>query len=264
MKNNSPQNFNCEFSPETIDFIYGEMSDEGKSAFQIHLNKCEDCADEIREFSDIKFSIQDWKMSEFDKIPTPKFEIPYQKTKEVVITNEKILFYDSVRNYFRLSPILSGAAAFTILAFLIGSAVFLIEKNRSGQDVAEKTPTTNLSPTPKVINSPVNSESEKQATKIAGQNITEIENPSSVLVDNKDKNVEKSVPLKANNKIVKEEKTQEIKAIERKSAPNENLTNKEQKAAQLTKKPRLNDLPEEEEEDNSLRLSDMFADLDTK
>lgn len=263
MKNNSPQNFNCEFAPESIDFIYGEMSDDRKNAFQIHLNKCEDCAGEIRDFSDIKFSIQDWKMSEFDKIPTPKFEIPYQKVSEVVISNEKISFFDSVKNYFRFSPVLTGAAAFTVLAFLVGSAVFLIENNRGGQDVAEKTPTTNLSPTPKVINSSVNSDGEKQTTKTAEQNKTENENPSPVLADGKDKNVEKSVPLKASNKTVNEEKPQAVKTIEKKSAPNGNINNKDQKAVQTTKKPRLNDLPEDEE-DNSLRLSDMFADLDTK
>lgn len=263
MKNNSPQNFNCEFAAETIDFIYGEMSIERKNAFQIHLNKCEDCADEIREFSDIKFSIQNWKTSEFDKIATPKFEIPYQKTSEVVITNEKISFFDSVKNYFRFSPVLSGAAAFTVLAFLIGSGVFLLQNNRE-QTVAENKPTTNLSPTPNVVRSSVNSENTDLKTKAAEQNKPENEKPSPILVDNKDKNVEKSVPSKANDKMVNDEKIQAVKTIEKKSAPSVNVNNnKEQKAVQTIKKPRLNDLPEDEE-DNSLRLSDMFADLDTK
>lgn len=263
MKNNSPQNFNCEFAPETIDFIYGEMSDERKNAFQIHLNKCEDCADEIREFSEIKFSIQNWKTSEFDKIATPQFEIPYQKVSEVVITNEKISFFDSVKNYFRLSPVLSGAAAFGVLAFLVLSGTFLLQNNQDDQLFAEKAPTTDLSPTPKVIHTAVNSESEKPTTKVVEQNKAENEDPLPVLVDNKDNTVEKSVPSKASNKTVNEEKTQTVKTIEKKSAPNENINNKDQKAVRTTNKPRLNDLPEDEE-DSSLRLSDMFADLDTK
>ena len=262
MKNNSPQNFNCAFAAETIDFIYGEMSIERKNVFQMHLKKCEGCAAEVSEFSGIKFSIQNWKTTEFDRIATPKFEIPYQKASEVVISNEGISFFDSVRNYFRLSPVLSGAAAFAVLAFLVGSAVFLLQNDQDDRLVAEKT-TTNLSPTPKVINSSVNSESEKQTTKPAGQNKIENGNPPPVLADNKDKNVEKSVPSKASNKTFNEEKTQAVKTVEKKSAANGNINNKDQKAVQTTKKPRLNDLPEDEE-DNSLRLSDMLADLDTK
>lgn len=261
MKNISPRNFNCEFALETIDFIYGEMNAERKDAFQIHLNKCEDCAAEVREFSDIKFSIQDWKTSGFDKIATPKFEIPYQRANEVVIVNEKISFFDSVKNYFRLSPVLSGAAAFTVLAFLIGSVVFLLNNERE-QTVAENIPAANLSPTPNVVRGSVNSDNENP--KAVEQNKKTNENQSPVLVDGKDKNVEKSVPLKAINKAANEEKIQTVKTIEKKTAPIGNINNnKDQKAVQTSKKPRLNELPDEEE-DNSLRLSDMFADLDTR
>lgn len=262
MKNNSPQNFNCEFAFETIDFIYGEMSIERKKAFQSHLKKCLDCAAEVSEFSDIKFSIQDWKTSEFDRIATPKFEIPYQKINEVVIATEKISFFDSVKNYFRLSPVLTGAAAFAVLAFLVGSAVFLLQNDRGGQTLAEKTPANDLSPTPKVIHSSVNSGNE--TAKTVEPNKTTNENPLPVPIDNKDKNVEKPVPLKANNKTVNEEKNQTVKAIDKKSAPIGNINNsKDQKAVQINKNPRLNELPDDEE-DNSLRLSDMFAELDTR
>lgn len=263
MKNNSPQNFNCEFAPETIDFIYGEMSGERKNAFQVHLKNCEDCADEIRGFSDIKFSIQDWKTSEFDKIPTPEFEIPYQKINQIVIANEKISFFDSVKNYFRFSPVLSGAAAFAVLALLIGSGVFLLQNEREST-IAENIPASDLSPTPSVVRGSVNSENENSKPKSVETNKPENENPSPVLADGKDKNTGKTVPSKAINKTVGDEKNQTVKTTEKKSAPIGNINNgKDQKAVQTTKKPRLNDLPDDEE-DNSLRLSDMFAELDTK
>ena len=78
MKNDSPQNFNCEFAPEIVDFVYGEMNAERKNVFDVHLNKCSNCADEIAEFSGIRFSIQDWKAAEFDNLATPEIKIPYR------------------------------------------------------------------------------------------------------------------------------------------------------------------------------------------
>jgi len=260
MRNNSPQNFNCEFALETIDYIYGEMNVGRKNAFQVHLNKCSDCAAEVHEFSDIKFSIQDWKTSEFDKIVTPKFEIPNQKINHVVIANEKISFLDTIKSYFRFAPIVSGAAAIAVLAFLIGSGIFLL-RNDDNQMVAEKTPAADLSPTPNIVRGSVNSDTKKP--KIAETNKPSNENPSPVLADGKDKTIEKSVPVKASNKVITDEKNQTVKTIEKKSAPIGNINNKNQKAVRTDKKSRLNDLPDEEE-DNSLRLSDMFADLDTK
>ncbi len=88
MKNDSPKNFNCEFAAETLDFLYGEMNGERKNAFQTHLHNCSDCADEIEDFSGIRFSIQDWKAAEFDNLATPKILIPYDIVKTVETENQ--------------------------------------------------------------------------------------------------------------------------------------------------------------------------------
>lgn len=252
MRNNSPRNFICEFAEETIDFIYGEMNGERKNAFQIHLNNCDDCATEIRDFSDIKFSIQDWKASEFDRLQIPKIEIPFRKTNEVLITNEKTSLIDSVKNYFRFSPVLSWAAAFGVLVFVF-AAMFFVLRNDESHLIAGTNTKANLSPTPKIItqNSP---ESEK----------AENSNSQNLPVEIDDKDSEKQKTVKANNKPSSEQKIQNVKTVEKKLPVVENINNtKNQKAVQTKKKPRLNDLPEEVE-DNSLRLADLFAELDTR
>jgi hypothetical protein len=89
MKNDSPKNFNCEFAPEIIDFLYGELNGESKNAFQTHLRNCSECAGEIEDFSDIRFSIRDWKAAEFDNLATPKIEIPYEIAAVKTVENEK-------------------------------------------------------------------------------------------------------------------------------------------------------------------------------
>ena len=112
MKNDSPQNFNCEFAPEIVDLVYGEMGNERKNVFDRHLNDCSNCADELKDFSGIRFSIRDWKTSEFDKLSTPEIKIPYQTTPVNIVENEKpASWFDAVRSYLTLSPLMSGAMA---------------------------------------------------------------------------------------------------------------------------------------------------------
>lgn len=262
MKNNSPQNFICEFAAETVDFIYGEMSDGRQNAFQIHLNRCDECAAEVSEFSGIKFSIQDWKATEFDRIATPKFEIPYE-TKIQIAAGEPISFFDSIKNYLRFSPILTSAAAFTILAFLIGSAVFVLQNNRE-QTIVENIPATDFSPTPKAVRNPPETETSANTEKEkSGKDENETNSP--VIEKKVDGRFDDSVSVKTKETVPVERKSSAVKSSEKKSAPPANSAKdiRVQKAVRATKKPRLNDLPDDEDDD-SLRLSDMFAELDTK
>ena len=37
MRNDSPLNFNCEFAPEIVEFLYGEIGDEREKVFNNHL-----------------------------------------------------------------------------------------------------------------------------------------------------------------------------------------------------------------------------------
>lgn len=263
MRKDSPKFFNCEFAPEIVDFLYGEMSNDQKNAFNLHLNKCSACADEIEDFSHIRFSIQDWKAAEFANLSTPKIKIPYQtvsvKTFETVKTAS---WFDSIRNYLTLSPIMSGALAVVLLAVLFGFGV-LFFNNSEKQFVADANvkPNINTNPTAKPTTSV---EPEKV---VIAENSSESDKNDSTFHDTiptEKKIIEDSVPVKVTEKTNPKQKTQTVRTVEKKQTVSDTLTaDKDSKVTPQTKKPRLNELPEEDE-DNSLRLSDLFAELDTK
>lgn len=262
MKNNSPQNFICEFAAETVDFIYGEMNDARKHSFQAHLKNCSECADEVRDFSDVIFSIRDWKASAFDSLETPPIQIPYTEKQISVATAEnKRSWLDSLGNYFRFSPILSGAAAVAILVFL-AVLVFVTVKNDDAQMVAE----TNTMPinTPAPVNDKQKSSANKnqETAKVAESEKNKAkEKPVTNESGDAKNEIKKSVSAKANEKVLSEPKPQTIRSTEKKSSVTQNSN--VQKNVQTKSKPRLNDLPEEDEDDG-LRLTDMFAELDTR
>jgi hypothetical protein len=259
MKNDSPKNFNCEFAPEIIDFLYGELSGERKNAFNLHLRNCADCADEIEDFSDVRFSIQDWKAAEFDGLATPKIHIPYETVKTV--ETQKVSWFDSLRNYLTFSPVLSGAMAVLIFAVLVAAGIFFLNKNTGEDLVAGSNQKPNAAPSVK----PQSSVKDKTETDEKTPEIADIPEQAidDKILDEKQRNVE-SVPARVKNNSNAKQKTSPVKTVEKKSS-SADLKNdtKNAKTVPNRNRPRLNELPEEDE-DNSLRLADLFAELETK
>jgi hypothetical protein len=257
MKNDSPKNFNCEFAPEIIDFLYSEISNERKNAFNLHLRNCSDCADEVADFSDLRFSIQDWKASEFDNLTTPKIRIPFETVKTVE-TEKSVSWFDSIRHYLTFSPVLSGAMAVLIFAVLVGFGIFVLSKNETGEFIASKNDNT------QIINNPAASPQKNAApVKETADNIDKDFEDNKTVQPEKEQ-IEKSVPVRTNIKPNPKQKSPTVKTVEKKS-PNADLKNDTKNAKNVPNKnkPRLNELPEEDE-DNSLRLADLFAELETK
>ncbi len=263
MKKNSPQNFDCEFAPEVVDFLYGEMNGDRKNSFGLHLSECSNCAAEVEDFSGLRFSIQDWKIAEFDKIPTPEISIPYEIAAITDLKPEKsVSWFDVLKNYLTISPVMSGTAAVLVLAFLFGFGFFALKDN-------EKTLTaeTNVKPKSKDKNEVVTQKTDE--TEIA-ETIPKPENfengKQSDINETKEKKhrVEKTAPSYANSKNISKPKIQSVKTSERNPVPNVSLiATKNTKTVTNKNKPRLNELPEENE-DNSLRLTDLFAELDSR
>lgn len=260
MRNNSPLNFNCEFAPEIVDFLYGEIGGERKKVFSNHLINCSDCADEVAEFSGIRFSIKDWKSSEFDKLATPNIQIPYQIPVVAVSNKTLVSWVDSVRGFFKLSPVLSGAMAVLLLGLMVGLGFLILDKKEI-QFVAETNSKNTIDLNPSL--------SPDKSVGIGEKNVAESRETNA--------NKDSAEILKAENKIAdKEMKPVEARKIESKQkveaiktnvkTPVQNVisnNDKDAKVTQTKKKPRLNELPEETEDDG-LRLADLFAELDTK
>lgn len=265
MKNDSPEIYTCEFAPEIIDFLYGEMNGERKNAFNMHLRSCTDCADEVADFSDLRFSIQDWK-TEFNKIETPEIVIPYETTAIVkVVETEKASWFDGLRNYLTLSPILSGAMAVLILALLVGLGYFVLTEKGNNQSVDIATANDNT----RIKNKPVETPRKVVETlkETADNNVKEAKDKDSLVdkTDQGDVGFKNPVPVKTDSKSAPKQKSQSVKTVERKNqtADSSVKSSTDKKVVPSKNKPRLNELPEEDE-DNSLRLADLFAELDTR
>ncbi len=263
MKNDSPKNLNCEFAAETLDFLYGELNDAAEKSFHLHLNECSECADEIREFSGLRFSIREWKAAEFDKLSTPEISIPYQTaaTKTVETVNSVSLF-ETIRRYFTFSPVLSGAAAVLIIALMFGLGIFVLNNNEKDSLADSNVPPISNNES---AESPQNIVEPDKEIIAKENNESERENPAADSAFQKERKIDKkSEPVRIYSKSNTKRKSQPVKTFEKKSSSID-VINNGQVAENLNNKNRLRlyELPEESE-DNSLRLTDLFAELESK
>lgn len=260
MNNNSPKNLDCKFAAETLEYLYGEIGGERKNVFQKHLDNCAECADLIEDFSAVRFSIKDWKAAEFDKLATPAIQIPYEiPALKTVVTEQSGSWFESVRNYFSLSPVLSGAAAVLLIALFFALGIFVFNNN-SDDLIADSNQKPNLN-----AKSSEMPKSAVLAEKEESKSQPETADPKTIdTVEVQKQKSEVSVPVRVDSRPNTKQKIQPVKSTE-KQTPNADLINdtKNAKTVPAKNKPRLNELPEEVE-DNSLRLADLFAELETK
>ncbi|MEO6590118.1 MAG: hypothetical protein ABIP06_12520 [Pyrinomonadaceae bacterium] len=240
------------------------MSNERKNLFNYHLNRCSNCAVEIEDISDVRFSIHDWKSSKFDNLLTPKIHIPYETAPiKIIETMRAESWFDLVKNYLTQSPVVSGAMAALILALLLSVGVFIFSIN-DGQMIALSNTNPNVIVKPSVT---IQNSAELKNVKVAeNQEISDKNNQSDKNINQTEDNIiDNNISAKVLEKTTNsKQKTQILKTIERKqNLPDTLNVGKNTKVAPKTKKPRLNELPEEDE-DNTLRLADLFAELDTK
>ena len=122
---NSP---GCERAPDLIAFLYGEADEREARDFQLHLQHCNSCREEVASFGDVRHSITAWRdeaLAGF--VSTPMSAQP--KTKSALA---------ALRQFFDLSPLwLKGATALVAVTFcvLAGWALF-----KSNNQVISKNP----------------------------------------------------------------------------------------------------------------------------
>ena len=67
----------CPYGDDIVSYMYEEMPVAERSAFEGHLVACEVCTDEFAAVSLSRFEAYDWKRIEFDPLTTPRIVIPY-------------------------------------------------------------------------------------------------------------------------------------------------------------------------------------------
>lgn len=103
----------CTNSQEIISYVYNEMSTAERDRFDVHLENCTSCIEELAELSLSYYSVFEWRKLEFDPLPTPFFELPR--------TSEKISLLDWLREM--LSPSSAWLTAGSFAAILVTASV---------------------------------------------------------------------------------------------------------------------------------------------
>lgn len=249
MMNNNHKNSTCAYGETLVEYLYGEASGTRKSEFEKHLNNCEACADELAAFSGVHFAIDDWKAKEFAPLAAPLIEIPYERKIEVSKGSWLSAF---VRDLFSLSPrawTLTTATA-AVLVVCVGIALFALNAGKN-----DELTQTNKNTKPAVVPSSektqsANDNQNKQQNKDVSPNEAPRQPQPDVAVSD-DQNQKNNRAVKVSNNPRPAQKTDNVQKNNAAKRNDKNRT-----------APKM--LPDEDDEDDSLRLAELFEEIDAE
>jgi hypothetical protein len=245
MTNNNHKNTDCGFAEQMVSYLYGETDAGETAAFEAHLQTCANCTDEFEAFSGVHFSINDWKAKEFDPLATPSIEIPYEKRPEKAGLKDSWL--SGLRGILSLSPAWSLAtASLAVLAVTAGLLLLQFPNSKVNQPIAkQQTPTP---PTEKNAEQKNASSNQNRSPDNAVKPVNEPQSPKpDVVVENNPKNI----------RVGKTNQRQAQKP-ENKNTPRNDDVRRNNKNDKVPP-----GVIEDDEEDDTLRLAEIFDEIDT-
>ena len=262
MSNNSYKNSDCAFAEPLISYFYGESGAAEKIEFETHLETCAGCVNQLTEFAFARSAIREWRGLEFDRLATPIFEIPAKSVYPQPSAENPRSRFSDWRRIFTFKPAL-GMAAGVLLIGLCGAAIFIF--NAPGEnEIAGSTGNQN---TLKTAVAPANEKFAARPNQIAADNHENSAAPSAPLPT---KAVDKkfaapkapTVKVSANAPVNKLPEMVPSRVVQKTNGKNAVQTDQKAAVAEKTRNPRLTEA--EDEEDNSVRLADLFDEIGTK
>jgi hypothetical protein len=263
MLNKNGHNSSCSFAEEIVSYLYDEAGVKEKTDFVAHLEKCSNCTDELTAFGFVRSSIQEWRNEEIFALEMPALEIPHLQTANFAgnsaVSDDSDSWLDQIRKIFTLSPKLAfGSAAFAVLAVCAGLGLIIFNSSNEN-DIASNSNRNYQND----IAANVNKTSESAPSNPALE-----QQKTESLPENKPEQVQFKSPKNSTEKASGNSKAlPKNKALDKK--PNSTMAetfieNKRDKTNNIQKQeaPKLSNL--NEEEDNSLRLADLFAEIGTE
>jgi hypothetical protein len=249
MLNGHHKNSDCGFGEQLVSYLYNEINGAEKFNFESHLQNCATCADEFAAFSGVHYSINDWKLKEFSMLETPFIEVPSKISRFVEtpeLSENKSSWLSGLRRLFSLSPRAwsLATASFAVLAVCVGIILLANYKKVDELSQNNKPQKTAVSPTieqPKVISTSETPENQPKP-------IIQPKNPTDDIV-------------KTDSKI-----TGPIKVTDnsRQSKKIENADVRKNNEPKINNQPKTPKVVIDDEEDNTLRLAELFDEIDTK
>lgn len=226
----------CKLSTDILSYMYGELPAAECSTFESHLLDCGDCTDEFAAISLARYEVYDWKKTDFEPLETPVFVIP--SPARAMTTGAS--WIDTLRNAFNHSWAVPGFAL-AGLAIISAFAVVLYYPGGTGSDFARVN--SNVSP----VAEPIPLAANKASTV-----------PSLIAKDA----VEEQAPQP--RKTAHATSVRSVHKLNIRPARRSLPPRAVEAAATRTPQrvvPRLNEFAEDE--DTSLRLAQLFEDIDT-
>ncbi len=272
MSNNNHYNSPCGFAEDLVSYLYGEIDSAEKTRFERHLDDCSNCGKELAGFGFVRSSIGDWREEMFSVLETHKIEIPYIEKQTFVKTsvnsNDSLSWLASLRNVFSLSPTwATTTTVFASIAVLVGITIFALNFSYSNQVLEAKiigNTSQNGVNAERVEIESANQPEEKDRTNLslAGEKTSE----NNDLKINKKNSLPEKIVAEITPKSIKIPKnSRENKKPSDKTMANTNINpgkNSNTSKSGNIEVPKLTNFSEEE--DNSLRLADLFDEVGSK
>ena len=225
---------NCGFSDEIVSYLYDEVGASERTRFETHLANCALCTDEFAAVSNARFSVYEWRREEFADLPTPQIVIPYppKRNDEESVS---VGLLAGLRGWLNF-PVAVAAG----LVLCLGLGFFALRYLGS-------------------VEQPI-------ASNIKNIPPNETHNPPAVATTTEVKQPDVAVGTVTLPTVRPSSEVRPVKAVEyRRPRGEKQLTARNavnRNAAQnISNAPILSE-NNEEADDNSLRLSDLFADVD--
>lgn len=246
----------CGFSNDLVSYLYGEMNLSAINEFETHLPDCNSCTEEFAGLSLARLGVYEWHRDEFRHLNTPLIEIPYSLVNSEDSVRSSWL--DVLRGVFASAPRLATAGgAFAALAIVLG--ITLIASNIFRNDSNLTVTNNETAPPSSEINSITLPAVPKVEQEVVSADLRDDQpaNPSVAAVAKNrnpgyDHRIPDSISMRSRKKATSPPSNRGLQAVSR-----ENLIRTPRRATP----PQLTDF--RDEEDNTLRLSDLFADVDT-
>ena len=249
---NNNNNHNCTFAESIVSYLYNETGAKEKLAFEAHLKNCLMCADELAAFGYVRTSLAEWKEAEVFALEMPRLENPAIQTTAPVISTTSGSWLDNLRELLAWFPAWKTVSvAFAVLIVFV-LAVFLVNSPDKTEVAANKDQNPSKEST--------------ESNKVQEQLYSETKTPPQKAVEENEK------PKVSETAVIKDSAPKSNGAQKQKPiAPKTNETvagnvvnrnEKKNKNIEKRELPRLSGT--DEEEDKSLRLADLFDEIDTK
>ena len=265
MLNNNHKNSSCGYTEQMVSYFYDEINQAKKAVFEAHLTNCPDCTDELVGFRFVRSSLMEWRDEEFFKLEAPVFEIPTIRTVSQSVESDSRSWFSDFRKMFSFNP-MTATAVLAALIVCVG-LVFIAFNSSNNSEVAE----VESKNSEKIAASPtVDKRNEQPKETIAQDNSDESlpgKSPKSTGAESKDS---QSLPIREKrfapgDSVVKISDNTKNNSEKPETVRNVKETNKENKKPTAVQKQRVPNLTNfDDDEDESVRLADLFEEIGTK